>query len=97
MKTTSHRRPPARGAAPLDTAKSASLSPRVFAGLVRLGEFALLSGLGFLIAYFYVAEFFRQYAAALALAGLAAIVVFQALGLYTIAAFSTAIASCRAC
>ncbi len=65
------------------------VSPRVFAGLVRIGEFALLSGLGFLIAYFYVAEFFRQYAAALALTGLVSVAVFQALGLYTIPAFSS--------
>jgi len=66
------------------------LSPRVFAGLVRLGEIGLLSALGFLIAYVYVAEFFRQYAATLALAGFAAGVIFQALGLYSIAAFTTA-------
>ena len=65
------------------------VSPRVFAGLVRIGEFALLSGLGFLIAYFYVAEFFRQYAAALALTGLVSITLFQALGLYTIPTFSS--------
>ena len=71
-------------------ARAGRVSPRVFAGLVRFGELALLSGLGFLIAYFYVAEFFRQYAAALALTGLASITVFQALGLYTITAFSTA-------
>ena len=86
VKTTSHRRPPARGAAPLDAANSARLSPRIFAGLVRTGEFALLSGLGFLLAYLYVAEFFRQYAAAMALAGLLSVAVFQALGLYTIPA-----------
>ena len=86
VKTTAHRRPPARGAAPLDAANSARLSPRIFAGLVRTGEFALLSGLGFLLAYLYVAEFFRQYAAAMALAGLLSVAVFQALGLYTIPA-----------
>jgi Undecaprenyl-phosphate glucose phosphotransferase len=57
---------------------------------VRLGEFALLSGLGFAIAYLYVAELFRLYAAALALAGFASIAVFQSLGLYTIAAFANA-------
>jgi Undecaprenyl-phosphate glucose phosphotransferase len=77
-------------AALLDTGVSGRVSPRVFAGFVRFGEFALLSGLGFLIAYFYVAEFFRQYAATLALTGLASITVFQALGLYSIQAFSTA-------
>jgi Undecaprenyl-phosphate glucose phosphotransferase len=69
--------------------KGVSLSPRVFTGLVRIGEFVLLSSLGFLIAYFYVADFFRQYAAALALAGFASIPVFHALGLYSIAAFAT--------
>ena len=77
-------------AALLDAGKTGRVSPRVFAGLVRFGELALLSSLGFLIAYFYVAELFRQYAAALALTGLASITVFQALGLYTITAFSTA-------
>ncbi len=46
----------------------------------------MLSGLGFLLAYLYVAEFFRQYAAAMALAGLLSVAVFQALGLYTIPA-----------
>ena len=66
------------------------MSPRVFAGLVRAAEFALVSGLGFLIAYVYVADFFRQYAAALALAGLAAVTVFQALGLYNVAALAAA-------
>jgi len=49
------------------------MSPRVFAGLVRTAEFALVSGVGFLIAYLYVADFFRQYAAALSLAGFAAV------------------------
>ena len=53
-------------------------------------EFALVSGIGFLIAYFYVADFFRQYAAALALAGFAAVTVFQSLGLYNMAALSAA-------
>ena len=66
------------------------MSPRVFAGLVRMAEFALVSGIGFLIAYFYVADFFRQYAAALALAGFAAVTVFQSLGLYNMAALSAA-------
>ncbi|MGE0848080.1 MAG: undecaprenyl-phosphate glucose phosphotransferase [Hyphomicrobiaceae bacterium] len=66
------------------------MSPRVFAGLVRAAEFALVSGLGFLIAYVYVADFFRQYAAALALAGFAAVAVFQALGLYNVAALAAA-------
>jgi hypothetical protein len=74
----------------LDTGINGRVSPRVFAGFVRFGEFVLLAGLGFLIAYFYVAEFFRQYAAALALTGLSSITVFQALGLYSIPAFSTA-------
>jgi Undecaprenyl-phosphate glucose phosphotransferase len=70
--------------------KASRMSPRVFAGLVRAAEFALVASLGFLIAYIYVADFFRQYAAALALAGLAAVTVFQALGLYNIAALSAA-------
>ena len=70
--------------------KAHRVSPRVFAGLVRVAEFALVSSLGFVIAYFYVADYFRQYAAALALAGFAAVTVFQALGLYNIAAFAAA-------
>jgi Undecaprenyl-phosphate glucose phosphotransferase len=75
---------------PFDSAKASRMSPRIFAGLVRFGELSLLCGLGFFIAYFYVAEFFRQYAAAVALTGLVSISVFQALGLYTIPAFATA-------
>ena len=75
---------------PSETSQQIRLSPRVFAGLVRAAEFALVSGIGFLIAYLYVADFFRQYAAALALAGLAAVTVFQALGLYNMAALSAA-------
>jgi Undecaprenyl-phosphate glucose phosphotransferase len=66
--------------------KSSALhvSPRVFAGLVRLGEFTMLAGLGFLIAYAYVAEFFLQYTAALGLTSLAAVTLFHAIGLYDI-------------
>ena len=86
--------PTAQGAAALaklGTADTAGRMPaRVFAGLVRLAEFSILFALGFVLAHVYVAEFFRQYAATLALAGLAAIMIFQALGLYSIAAFSTA-------
>jgi Undecaprenyl-phosphate glucose phosphotransferase len=66
------------------------MSPRVFAGLVRTAEFTLVSVIGFLIAYFYVADFFRQYASALALAGFAAVTVFQSLGLYNMGALSAA-------
>ena len=77
-------------ARPRDTDKRSWMSPRVFAGLVRTAEFALVSGIGFLIAYFYVADLFRQYAAALALAGFAAVTVFQSLGLYNMAALSSA-------
>ena len=75
---------------PSDAGNVGRISPRVFAGLIRAAELALVSGLGFVIAYIYVADFFRQYAAALALAGLAAVTVFQALGLYNIAALSAA-------
>ena len=73
-----------------DIGTRSQMSPRVFAGLVRMAEFALVSGVGFLIAYFYVADFFRQYAAALSLAGFAAVTVFQSLGLYNMAALSAA-------
>ncbi|HZT47775.1 MAG TPA: undecaprenyl-phosphate glucose phosphotransferase [Hyphomicrobiaceae bacterium] len=84
-------RPAAVPAKPLAAAARAGrISPRVFAGLVRAAEFGLVAGLGFLIAYLYVADFFRQYAAALLLAGLAAVTVFQALGLYNIAALAAA-------
>jgi hypothetical protein len=65
------------------------MSPRVFAGLVRIGEFVLLAALGFFIAYGYVAEFLRQYAAALALTSAVAVVLFQALGLYRIAGLAS--------
>jgi Undecaprenyl-phosphate glucose phosphotransferase len=90
-----HALRPAAYAAPAaaqsgDTSRQSRLSPRVFAGLARTAEFALVSGIGFLIAYFYVADFFRQYAAALALAGFAAVTVFQSLGLYNMAALSSA-------
>ena len=76
-------------AALLAAGRRASISPRIFAGLVRFGEFALLSSIGFAIAYFYVAEFFRQYATALALAGVGFSAILQALGLYSIGAFAT--------
>ncbi|MGG2324723.1 hypothetical protein, partial [Salmonella enterica] len=54
----------------------------VYAGLVRLTEFTVVTGLGFLIAYAYVDEYFRQYAAALVLTGIASSFVFEGLGLY---------------
>ena len=69
--------------------KASQISPRVFAGLIRIAEFSLLAALGFLIAYAYVAEFFRQYAAALSLTSLAAVTLFQALGLYSIPALAS--------
>jgi hypothetical protein len=47
-------------AQPSETSKQSRLSPRVFAGLVRAAEFALVSGIGFLIAYLYVADFPRE-------------------------------------
>ena len=65
------------------------VSPRIFAGLVQLVEFSVISAVGFLIAYLYVSEFFRQYAAALVVTSFAAISLFQALGLYGVGAFST--------
>src|SRR5262245_52654561 len=55
------------------TGTASRLSPRVFAGLVRAAEFVLIASLGFLIAYVYVDEFFRQYVAALALSGFLAV------------------------
>jgi Undecaprenyl-phosphate glucose phosphotransferase len=58
------------------------ISPLVYSGVVRLSEFAVVTGLGFLIAYAYVDEYFRQYAAALALTGIASSFVFEGLGLY---------------
>jgi len=56
---------------------------------VRIAEFVLLAALGFFIAYGYVAEFLRQYAAALALTSVVAVVPFQALGLYRIAGLAS--------
>jgi len=86
--------PTAQGAAALAKLAAADtngrISSRVFVGLVRFAEFSILFALGFVLAHVYVAEFFRQYAAALALAGIAAVSIFQALGLYNIAAFSAA-------
>jgi Undecaprenyl-phosphate glucose phosphotransferase len=64
------------------------ISTRVFAGAVRALEFTVVSALGFLIAYVYVADYFRQYAMALALSGFAAVAIFQSLGLYNIATLS---------
>jgi Undecaprenyl-phosphate glucose phosphotransferase len=69
---------------PNELASVPGVSPRVFAGLVGSAEFALLAALGFFIAYGYVAEFFRQYVAALALTSGLAVGLFQALGLYRI-------------
>ena len=69
--------------------KTAALSA-VFAGIVRATEFALVAGIGSAIAYFYVADLFLQYASALALAGFASVTVFQTLGLYNMAALSSA-------
>jgi CoA-binding domain len=74
---------------PRQLAPAPGMSPRVFAGLVRIGEFVLLAALGFFIAYGYVAEFLRQYAAALALTSAVAVVLFQALGLYRIAGLAS--------
>jgi hypothetical protein len=59
---------------PRQLAPAPGVSPRVFAGLVRIAEFVLLAALGFFIAYGYVAEFLRQYAAALALTSAVAVV-----------------------
>jgi Undecaprenyl-phosphate glucose phosphotransferase len=78
-------RPPLRE---VELTRAPQISPRVFAGLVRIAEFALLATLGFLIAYGYVAEFFRQYVAALSLTSLTAIGLFQILGLYRIASLA---------
>ncbi len=69
---------PAAEAAP----QQRRISPLVYAGLVRLGEFAVITGLGLLVAYAYIDEYFRQYAAALLLTGVAASFVFEGLGLY---------------
>jgi hypothetical protein len=74
---------------PRQLAPAPGVSPRVFAGLVRIAEFVLLAALGFFIAYGYVAEFLRQYAAALALTSVVAVVPFQALGLYRIAGLAS--------
>jgi Undecaprenyl-phosphate glucose phosphotransferase len=64
------------------------LSPSVFAGLVRAAEFVILASLGLWIAQIYVAEFIGQYMATLTLMGLAAVLLFQGLGLYSIAALA---------
>ena len=66
------------------------ISPRVFVGIVRAFEFALVAAIGFAIAYLYVAGSFGQYAAALGLGGMVAVTVFQNLGLYNMGALSAA-------
>ena len=58
------------------------ISPLVYSGLVRVAELTLVTVLGFAIAYAYVDEYFRQYAAALVLTGIASSFVFEGLGLY---------------
>jgi Undecaprenyl-phosphate glucose phosphotransferase len=80
---------PIRQLGPKELASAPGVSPRVFAGLVRSAEFALLAALGFFIVYGYVAEFFRQYVAALALTSGLAVGIFQALGLYRIASLAS--------
>ncbi len=59
-----------------------AISPLVYAGLVRGGEFALVTGLGFIAAYGYADQYFRQYALALVITGIVASFVFEGLGLY---------------
>ncbi|RTL68953.1 MAG: undecaprenyl-phosphate glucose phosphotransferase, partial [Hyphomicrobiales bacterium] len=76
------RTPRAFSEAEAPATPQARISPLVYAGLVRLTEFTVVTGLGFLIAYAYIDEYFRQYAAALVLTGIASSFVFEGLGLY---------------
>jgi Undecaprenyl-phosphate glucose phosphotransferase len=75
------------------SSSQASVSPVVMRGLVRLADFAVLTGLGLLIAVLYVNEPFvaqnPRYLAAIGLTGLATIVTFELLGLYVLRAFSS--------
>ena len=74
-----------------------AMSRPALRGPGALAEFALISAVGFLIAYLYVAEFFRQYAAALALRRVRRRHVVPGLGLYNIPRCPRRIASCPAC
>ncbi|MDX2204273.1 MAG: undecaprenyl-phosphate glucose phosphotransferase [Hyphomicrobiaceae bacterium] len=84
------RTPRVLAEAPSPSLPKRRISPLVYSGLVRLAEFSLVTGLGFAVAYAYVDEYFRQYAAALALTGVAASFVFEGMGLYRTGALAAA-------
>ena len=73
--------------------KSASVSPVVMRGLVRLSDFLVVTVPGMFIAIFYVSEPAvmqdPHYLAAIALTGFATVLTFELLGLYALRAFSS--------
>lgn len=74
-------------------AKASHISPQVASGTLKLIEFALLTGLGFVIATFYVGQLSIlqnwNYTIAIGLTGLATLAIFQTLGLYHLQAFTS--------
>ncbi|MGP0061331.1 MAG: undecaprenyl-phosphate glucose phosphotransferase [Beijerinckiaceae bacterium] len=70
--------------------KPSAVSRIVFAGLVRIGEFALVTAAGFLVYWLHLAPsrgYDAAYAVAISLVAVLVVLVHQALGLYTIDAF----------
>jgi Undecaprenyl-phosphate glucose phosphotransferase len=73
---------------PVLISRAPVMSPRVFAGLVRLGEFAVLALLGWLISPLRGAGVYGQCLALSMVAACVAVIVLETLGLYTIAALA---------
>ena len=73
--------------------RAGPISPVLLRGTLRAGEYAAMALLGFVIASFYVADVEEvtslRYLSTLGLTGLATIVIFQFLGLYAPAIFSS--------
>lgn len=73
--------------------KSSSVSPVVVRGMVRLADFTIVTLLGLLIAQTYVDEagvlYNPRYLTAVALTGVATLLTFELLGLYTLRTFSS--------
>jgi Undecaprenyl-phosphate glucose phosphotransferase len=72
---------------------TSSISPVIMRGVVRLADLAVVTAFGLLIAVLYVDEPAvandPRYLSAIALTGLATLVVFELLGLYTLRVFSS--------
>ena len=78
---------------------ASSVSPVVMRGLVRLADFLVVTVLGLLIAVLYVNEPYvaqdPRSLAAIALTGLATLVSFELLGLYTLRVFTSFVKKSR--